>query len=857
MSKRSYPSGSEKRKKALHQKEVIEKLPKLTSYFTTTTGETSVSSNQLINVPHDESAQSQIAGISKPSCSNFEKEIESESNYSYDESAKTSVTSLKPTPVSIEQQFSNTEELISHDPADYFHEKFIEINCEILIRKGPVYFQNKDSDFSEASRTYKNGNKLVTRYFNKTLFIRKLKNNESVERKWLLYSPSKRSVFCFSCCLFNPTDVNLCSRNGCNDWKHINHIILTHENSPAHKQSMMTYLARSKAVGRVDVDLLSQHQKEVNYWRNVLKRIVAVVKFLASRGLPFRGDNEILGSPNNGNYLGCVELLSEFDPFLADHLNKFGNPGKGNISYLSANICNEFIEVMGKQVLKKIINEVKSAKYFSISVDSTPDLSHIDQLTFIIRYVKDCVPVERFLKFIPIKEHKSKYLEETILNFLEIHDIPIKDCRGQSYDNASNMSGKYSGLQTRIKEKCEFATFIPCAGHSLNLVGVHAAGCVPEVSQFFEIVQKVYNFFSGSTHRWNMLTEHLGSKKVVKSLSQTRWSARADAVSALHGGYKQIIEALITIANDTEQARETRNEALSLSRKMENLEFIILTEIWSSILERIDKTNNYLQKETITLDVATNLLTSLYDFITNLRDKFDNFESSAKEKNPESDYKDLSQRTRRRSSRQSFFEFDGSAPSVQLNGKERFNVETFLPIIDTLSVHLKQRLSSYETVSQRFSLFYHLKTLNSEEIRQGCKEFSEIYHEDVNEKELEIECQHLKEYLKNVQSENEAPNSVQEVYNLLKQNKIEDTFPNVEIALRIFLSMMVTNCSGERSFSKLKRIKNELRSTMLQERLTSLSLMSIECDILNTIDFEEVINDFAHLKSRKVPLQST
>ncbi|GBP20894.1 hypothetical protein EVAR_80713_1 [Eumeta japonica] len=309
-----------KKEKALHQKEVIEKLPKLTSYFTTTTGETSVSSNQLINVPHDESAQSQIAGISKPSCSNFEKEIESESDYFYDESATTLVTSLKPKTVSIELQFSNTEELISHDPTDDFHEKFIEINREILIRKGPVYFQNKDSDFSEASRTYKDA--------------------------------------------------------------------------------------------------------------------------------------------------------------------------------------------------------------------------------------------------------------ETILNFLEIHDIPIKDCRGQSYDNASNMSGNYSGLQTRIKEKCEFATFVPCAGHSLNLVGVHAAG----------------------------------------------WSARAGAVSALHGGYKRIIEALITIANDTEQARETRNEALSLSRKMRNLELIILTEIWSSILERIDKTSNYLQKETITLDVATNLFTSLHDFITNLRD---------------------------------------------------------------------------------------------------------------------------------------------------------------------------------------------------------------------------------------------
>lgn len=359
MSKRSYPSGSEKRKKAVHQKEVIEKLPKLTSYFTTTTGETSASSNQTKNLPHDESCRSQIAGISESSCSttistNFGKEVESESDSPYDERATNSVTSQIATTVSVEQQqFSNPNE-ISHDPADYFHENCTGKNREILIRKGPAYFQNKDSDFSDTSRTYKDGNKSVTRYFNKALFIRKLKNNESVERKWLLYSPSKKSVFCFSCSLFNPSDVNLCSPSGCNDWKHINHIILAHENSPAHRQSMMTYLARSKAVGRVDIELLSQHQKEVGYWRNVLQRIVAVVKFLASRGLPFRGDNEILGSPNNGNYLGCVELLSEFDPFLADHLKKFGNPGKGNISYLSANICNEFIDVMGKQVLKKL-----------------------------------------------------------------------------------------------------------------------------------------------------------------------------------------------------------------------------------------------------------------------------------------------------------------------------------------------------------------------------------------------------------------------------------------------------------------------------------------------------------------------
>jgi len=106
--------------------------------------------------------------------------------------------------------------------------------------------------------------------------------------------------------------------------------------------------------------------------------------------------------------LGCLELISQFDPFLLEHLNKYGNQGKGNPSYLSANICNEFINIMGRQVLNKIISELKVAKYYSISVDSTPDLSHIDQMTFIIRYVNEDTPVERFLEFIPIDDHGSE-----------------------------------------------------------------------------------------------------------------------------------------------------------------------------------------------------------------------------------------------------------------------------------------------------------------------------------------------------------------------------------------------------------------------------------------------------------------
>jgi len=64
--------------------------------------------------------------------------------------------------------------------------------------------------------------------------------------------------------------------------------------------------------------------------------VVAVVKALASRGLSFRGHDEKFGSSHNGNYLMSLELIAEFDPFLAEHISRYGNIGSGQTSYLSS-----------------------------------------------------------------------------------------------------------------------------------------------------------------------------------------------------------------------------------------------------------------------------------------------------------------------------------------------------------------------------------------------------------------------------------------------------------------------------------------------------------------------------------------
>jgi len=164
---------------------------------------------------------------------------------------------------------------------------------------------------------------------------------------------------------------------------------------------------------------------------------------------------------------------------------------------------------MGEHVLKHIIKEINSAKYFSVTVDSTPDISHVDQLTCVLRYVQPDGPVERFVSFLDMANHTGQELAKTLLDFLKKSKIDIANCRGQSYDNASNMSGKHNGMQATICEINPLVMFIPCCAHSLNLVGQCAVDCCQTAVAFFDFVQSLYVFFSASTHRWCMLKGEL------------------------------------------------------------------------------------------------------------------------------------------------------------------------------------------------------------------------------------------------------------------------------------------------------------------------------------------------------------
>ncbi|GBP98394.1 Zinc finger MYM-type protein 1 [Eumeta japonica] len=361
-----------------------------------------------------------------------------------------------------------------------------------------------------------------------------------------------------------------------------------------------------------------------------------------------------------------------------------------------ANVCDELIDLMSDKVHKVIVEEIQSAGYFSLSVDSTPDLSHTDQLSIILRYVSpsDGMPVERFLTFLNLKSHTGEEMANIVPSYLEGCKIDIAKCRGQSYDNAANMSGRYKGMQQKILEHNKYAVFIPCAAHTLNLIGRSAVDCCTIAVNFFSIVQLLYNFFSASTHRWAVLKELIGNDSVLKSLSNTRWEAHAVATSAILQSYPKILDALDEIAEDTNQKGETRLESQNISNKMQDFEFIFMLTLWNDILQVFHRTSKGLQEEGLDLKTCSNLYHSLSCHLVEMRNQFEKFEGEARKIFPNGEYKETRRRIRKKQVN------DGNAEELDLNPRDKFRIETFNVIIDTLNAQMQRRESYPEDFNE-------------------------------------------------------------------------------------------------------------------------------------------------------------
>ena len=140
-------------------------------------------------------------------------------------------------------------------------------------------------------------------------------------------------------------------------------------------------------------------------------------------------------------------------------------------------------------------------------------------------------------------------------NKLQELDIEVTDCIGQSYDGASNMSGKLTGLQTRVKELAgEIALYLHCCAHILNLILCDIAmETSNEAKLFFGSIQKIYKFITESLPRLDVLNQNIkesgneGTSLSLKRHSETRWSSRRQCVDAMLSCLAELHTTLVEI----------------------------------------------------------------------------------------------------------------------------------------------------------------------------------------------------------------------------------------------------------------------------------------------------------------------
>ena len=138
---------------------------------------------------------------------------------------------------------------------------------------------------------------------------------------------------------------------------------------------------------------LSLHQERVKRKRQVMDRVVNVVKVTGKRGLSYRGSEFEAAytledrSIDHGNFLEMVMLLSLYDPCLQQHLSECidkskkqheaGARGRGSlVTLLSKDTINKVVKVIRQLIREKIASEVREAKMFSVQIDTTQDHHH-------------------------------------------------------------------------------------------------------------------------------------------------------------------------------------------------------------------------------------------------------------------------------------------------------------------------------------------------------------------------------------------------------------------------------------------------------------------------------------------------
>ena len=165
--------------------------------------------------------------------------------------------------------------------------------------------------------------------------------------------------------------------------------------------------------------------------------------------------------------------------------------------HLSAQSQNEFIELIGREVQQRIVQEIKDAGMYSVMADTTPDVSHKDRLAIACRYVdKIGQPRERLVSLTEAKDKTGEGGATEIIESLTEQGLDLDELCFQSYNYTASMSGRFNGVQKKLQDKLgKSVPYIPCLAHRSNTVIEHSCKASPIVTELFNVLEALFVFF--------------------------------------------------------------------------------------------------------------------------------------------------------------------------------------------------------------------------------------------------------------------------------------------------------------------------------------------------------------------------
>ena len=425
--------------------------------------------------------------------------------------------------------------------------------------------------------------------------------------KWLHYDTEKDSVLCFYCHIHHPKLTAEHNKDpvfittGFKNWKKAPMCFKDHEKSKCHIAAL-TYETVVPSCRdpkeMISDEIVKKREKECQY----LTIIMECLHYLARQGIAFRGNNDI-----DSNFAELILLRSKEHPWMRERITSGVDSTK---KYTHNEYQDELLNIMASQVLRKKLYDINNSKMFSVMCDEYTDISNKQQLSFCLRWVDEALNShEDFLGFYKIPNIRSDTIVSAMKDAFTRFNLPFSDLRGQTYDGASNMLGKKSGVAVQIKLFQPKAVESHCQGHSLSLsvkdttkasrlLG-NVMGTVAEITTLVKYSPKREQLL-GSVKE-NIEIEH-GDNDVldqIESLSKlcaTHWTVRATTMRKVMTNYQPLFD-LWDLCLEENLDRETRSRIVGCQSKMTTFRFFYGLNLWYTVYSLTDNLSKTLQSQ--------------------------------------------------------------------------------------------------------------------------------------------------------------------------------------------------------------------------------------------------------------------